>query len=97
MKIRKKESNENCCSPSQTSMVHPIKDDVSSYYGGDGLVAKSCLTLATIWSATLQALLFMEFSGQYWKMGCHFLLQEICLTQKLNLDILIITRRETLR
>ena len=34
---------------------------------GDGLVAKSCLTLATTWTATLQASLSMEFSSQeYW-------------------------------
>ena len=48
-------------------MVHPTKDDTFSYYGGDGLVAKSCLTLATTWTMTLQASICMEFSSQeYW-------------------------------
>ena len=35
--------------------------------GGDGLVAKSCPTLATPWTVACQALLSMEFSRQaYW-------------------------------
>ena len=34
---------------------------------GDGLVAKSCLTLATPWVVACQAPLFMGFSGKdYW-------------------------------
>ena len=34
---------------------------------GGGLVAKSCLTLATLWTIACQAPLFMEFSRQeYW-------------------------------
>ena len=36
-------------------------------YGGDGLVAKSCLTLATPWSVDLHAPLSIGFSRQeYW-------------------------------
>ena len=35
--------------------------------GGGGLVAKSCLTLATLWTVACQAPLSMEFSRQeYW-------------------------------
>ena len=35
--------------------------------GGSGLVAKSCPTLVTPWTATCQAPLSMGFSGQeYW-------------------------------
>ena len=35
--------------------------------GGGGLVTKSCLTLATPWTAALQAPLSMGFSSQdYW-------------------------------
>ena len=34
---------------------------------GGGLVAKSCLTLVTLWTIACQAPLFMEFSRQeYW-------------------------------
>ena len=35
--------------------------------GGDGLVTKSCLTLAILWTVACQAPLSMGFSGQeYW-------------------------------
>ena len=38
-----------------------------SIYGGGGLVAKSCLTLATPWTVACQAPLSMGFSRQeYW-------------------------------
>ena len=45
-----------------------VKDyRVGVIYDGGGLVAKSCLTLATPWTVAYQALLSMEFSGQeYW-------------------------------
>ena len=33
---------------------------------GDGLVTKSCLTLATPWTVACQAPLSMEFSRQEW-------------------------------
>ena len=37
-------------------------------YGGDGLVAKSCLILATPWSVALHAPLSVGFSRQeYWR------------------------------
>ena len=57
----------------KTAVLHPELHD-TSYKGcyilllcGDGLVAKSCLTLATTWTATLQASLSTEFSSQeYW-------------------------------
>ena len=43
---------------------------------------------ATLWTVAHQAPLSMEFSRQdYWS-GCHFLLQEIFLTQGLNLCFL---------
>ena len=57
----------------KTAVLHPELHD-TSYKGcyilllcGDGLVANSCLTLATTWTATLQASLSTEFSSQeYW-------------------------------
>ena len=37
-------------------------------YGGGGLVAKSCPTLATLWTVACRAPLSMRFSRQeYWK------------------------------
>ena len=43
---------------------------------GDGLVAKSCLTLATPWTLACQAPLLVGFSKQESGMGCHFFLQD---------------------
>ena len=41
--------------------------DICSNGGGDGVVAKSCLTLAIPWTVTCQAPLSMGFSRQeYW-------------------------------
>ena len=56
--------------------------------GGGGLVAKSCLTLATPWTVALQAPLSMDFPGKNAGVGCHFLLQGIFPTQGLNLCLL---------
>ena len=52
--------------------------------GGCGLVAKSCLTLATLWSVAFQVPLSMGFHRQEYWSGCHFLLQGIFWTQELN-------------
>ena len=49
--------------------------------GGGSLVTKSCLTLATQWTVARQDPLFMEFSRQENRSGCHFLLQGIFPTQ----------------
>ena len=50
---------------------------------GDGLVAKSCPTLATPWTVACKVPLSMEFSGQeYWRVGSCSLLQGIFLTQE---------------
>jgi len=51
---------------------------------GCGLVAKSCLTLATLWSVAFQVPLSMGFHRQEYWSGCHFLLQGIFWTQELN-------------
>ena len=54
------------------------------YFGGGGLVTKSCPTLTTPWTVACQAPLSMGFSRQeYWK-GCHFLLWKIFLILELN-------------
>ena len=42
---------------------------------------------ATPWTVAYQALLSMGFSGQEYSVSCHFLLQEIFLTQGLNLGL----------
>ena len=42
---------------------------------GGGLVAKSCLTLATPWTAAHQAPLSRDFTGKSTGVDCHFLLQ----------------------
>ena len=53
--------------------------------GGDGLVTKSCLTLATPWTVALARFLCSwDFTGKNTGVGCHFLLQEIFLTQGSN-------------
>ena len=56
--------------------------------GGGSLVTKSCLTLATQWTVARQDPLFMEFSRQENRSGCHFLLQGIFPTQGSNLHLL---------
>ena len=52
------------------------------------LVTKSCLTLATPWTITHHVPLSMHVQGKNTKVGCHFLLQEICPTQGLNPPLL---------
>ena len=52
-----------------------------------GLVAKSCLTLATPWTVAHQAPLYMRFSRQD-GVVCYFLLQGIFQTQGLNPGLL---------
>ena len=55
--------------------------------GGGGLVTKSCPTLVTPWTVACQAPLSVGFARQeYW--SCHFLLQEIFLTQGSNYGVL---------
>ena len=59
-----------------------VHDFMQSHDGG--LVAKSCLALATPWTIACQAPLSMGFSRlEYWS-GCHFLLQRIFQTQESN-------------
>ena len=53
-----------------------------------GFVTKSCQTLAIPWTVAREALLSMGFSRQEYWSGCHFLLQRIFPTQKLNLGLL---------
>ena len=49
------------------SLVSAIKVVSSACGAGGGLVAKSCLTIATPWTVACQALLSMGFSRQeYW-------------------------------
>ena len=55
---------------------------------GDGLVAKSCPTLATPWTVACKVPLSMDFPGKNTGVGCHFLLQRIFWTQELNLGLL---------
>ena len=48
------------------------------WFGGGGLVAKSCPTLATAWTVLLCP---CDFPGKNTGVGCHFLLQVIlCMT-----------------
>ena len=61
----------------------------TSIFGdGGSLVTKSCLTLATPWTATCQAPVSMGFSSKSTGVGCHFLLQGIFLTQESNPGLL---------
>ena len=57
---------------------------VSLWYGGGGLAAKSCLTLAIPWTVACQAPLLWDSPGKKSGMGCHFLLQGIFPTQESN-------------
>ena len=52
--------------------------------GGGGLVTKSCLTLATPWTAAHQAPLSWNFPVKNTGVGWHFLFQGIFLTQRSN-------------
>ena len=47
-------------------------------------VSQSCLTLWDPWTAAHQAPMSMEFSSKNTRLGCHFLLQGIILTQGSN-------------
>ena len=49
---------------------------------------QSCWLFATLWTVVCQAPLFMGFPRQEYWSGCHFLLQEIYLTQRSNLHLL---------
>ena len=55
-------------------------------------VQLSCLVVSnsfvTPWTVAYPTPLFMEFSRKYWRVGCHFLLQGIFLTQGLNICLL---------
>ena len=53
-------------------------------YGGGDLVPKSCPTLATPWTVAYELLCPWDFPGKNSGVGCHFLLQRICVTQGLN-------------
>ena len=50
--------------------------------------AQSCPTVCDPWTVSCQVLLFMEFSRQEYRSGCHFLLQGPFPTQRLNLSLL---------
>ena len=52
------------------------------------LVAQLCLILCEPWTVSCQAPLSMRFPRQEYGMGCHFLLQEIFLTQGSNPHLL---------
>ena len=56
-------------------MLHKYKQNLVISYGGGGLVAKSCLTLAIPWTVVHHAPLLWDFSGKNTRVGCHFLLQ----------------------
>jgi len=57
--------------------------------GGRGLIAKSCLTLATPWTIACQVPLFMGFSRQeYWR-GLPFLV-----TKTLNSSMVFLTKKD---
>ena len=45
-------------------------------------------SFVTPWTVAYPTPLFMEFSRKYWRVGCHFLLQGIFLTQGLNICLL---------
>ena len=57
-----------------------------SMYGG--LVAKSCLTLATQWTVACRLLCPWDSPGKDTGVGCHFLLHGIFLAQGSNLRLL---------
>ena len=58
------------------------------YHVGGGLVAQSCPTLATPWTAAHQTPLSMGFSGKNTGVGCHFHLQGIFPTQGWHVSLL---------
>ena len=49
---------------------------------------QSCLSLVTLWAVSCQIPLSMGFSRQEYWVDCHFLLQEIFLTQESNPGLL---------
>ena len=53
------------------SKVGHIKESYNSL-GGDGVVAKSCLILVTLWTVAHQALLLMGFPRQDYRSGLPF-------------------------
>ena len=56
--------------------------------GGGGLVTKSCQTLVTPGTISLQIFCLWDFPGKNTGVGCHFLLQGIFLTQELDSGLL---------
>ena len=58
------------------------------FTSGGGLVTKACSTLATPGTVACQAPLPWDFPGKNTGVGCHFLLQEIFLTQESNSGLL---------
>ena len=57
--------------------------------GGGGLIAKSCLTLQPRGLSPTRLLCPWDFPGKNTGVGCHSLLQEIFLTQELNLGLML--------
>ena len=64
--------------------MHPLvvtAYHITIYYldvnGGGGLVAKSCLTLATPWTVTRKLLCPWDSPGKNTGVGCHALLQDV--------------------
>ena len=70
------------------SSLHVLQLTDSLYVilgGGDGLVTKLCLTLATPWTVAFQASLSMEFPRQEYQSVLPFSSPEIFLAQGSNL------------
>ena len=70
----------------ETKILAPWKESYDKL--GGGLVAKSSPTLVTPWTVACQAPLSIAFSRQDTRVGCHFLLQGIFLTQGLKPGLL---------
>ena len=62
--------------------------NVYAVFGGGGVVAKPCPTLATLWTVACQAPLSMNSPGKNTGVGCPFLLQGIFPTQGSNPGLL---------
>ena len=63
---------------------YPWKALILFHMSGGGLVTKSCPTLETAWTPA-RLLCPWDSPGKNTGVGCHFFLQEIFLTQELNL------------
>ena len=66
------------------TIKYPWKALILFHMSGGGLVTKSCPTLETAWTPA-RLLCPWDSPGKNTAVGCHFFLQEIFLTQELNL------------